>query len=135
MQPSPRTHASQQPSGSVAADSAELGRRRTSPDVEWREAQSNPHQPSGEAWIGPQGVIETLFTKLAEDWEDFTITPTAFHDAGNSVIVEGQYTGKHKETTNQLDGQFCPVWRMRGEQAAGFQQYVDTAQLRDAVNG
>jgi len=79
------------------------------PDIEWCEAEGNPYQPSGEAWIGPQAVLQNLFTRLGCDWDGFTVTPQRFLDAGESVVVEARYTGTNLATGRPLDAQVCHV--------------------------
>jgi ketosteroid isomerase-like protein len=103
------------------------------PEIEWREAESNPYQISGDAWIGGDAVTQNLFMKLAEDWDGFTVTPKSYHDAGDSVVAEGRYTGKHKTTGKPIDVQFCHVWKLSDGKVRSFQQYCDTAQFQDAV--
>lgn len=103
------------------------------PEIEWREAESNPYQPGGEPFVGPDAVVENLFTRLATEWDGFTIHPKEFHDAGDTVVVEGRYTGTHNDTGNGIDAQFCHVWRVRDGKVTSFQQFTDTAQLQDAM--
>jgi hypothetical protein len=102
-------------------------------DIEWRQAESNPYRPSGEPWHGPQAVLESLFVRLGGEWDGFTVTPLRFHDAGESVVVEGRYTGRHLATGEQLDAQVCHVWTVRDGRIARFQQYLDTARFRGAM--
>ncbi len=59
--------------------------------------------------------------------------PKEFHDAGDTVVVEGRYTGKHNETGKHLDAQFCHVWKLSNGQVTSFQQYVDTAQMQEVA--
>jgi ketosteroid isomerase-like protein len=101
---------------------------------EWREAEGNPYQPSGAPWIGPEAVLEYLFVRLGGEWDGFTVTPREFHGAGDTVVVEGRYTGTFTATGKQLDAQVCHVWKLRGGKHASYQQSVDTAPLR-AVMG
>lgn len=100
------------------------------PNIEWREAESNPYEPSGEPWFGPDAIGQNLFMKLAGEWDVFNVTPKEFHEAGDHVIVEGRYSGTYKETGKSLDAQFCHVWKVRDGKVAFFQQYVDTAKLQ-----
>jgi uncharacterized protein len=101
------------------------------PAIEWREAEGNPYQPSGEAWQGPDAVVQNLFMRLATEWDGFTVHPGEFHDAGDAVVVEVRYTGTYKQTGRKLDAQVCHVWTIRGGKVTSFQQYADTAQLQD----
>ncbi len=103
------------------------------PDIEWREADGHPYQPDGEPWVGVDAVRENLFDNLDSEWDGFTVSPHEFHDAGDTVVVECRYTGVHNTTGKRLDAQACHVWRLRNGKVTGFQQYVDTAQLFDAM--
>jgi ketosteroid isomerase-like protein len=85
-----------------------------SPAIRWHQAESSPYMPSGEAWVGPDAK--------------------SFHGAGDTVIVEGRYTGAFKATGNSMDTQFCHIWDVKDGKVTRFQQYVDTAKLR-AVMG
>jgi hypothetical protein len=69
-----------------------------SPDIEWREAENNPYKMDGKPWVGPDAVVQNLFARLGEEWEVFNVTPASFHDAGQTVAVEGRYSGKYKAT-------------------------------------
>ena len=103
------------------------------PEIEWREAEGNPYEPSGNAWVGPDAIVQNLFVKLAGEWDGFTVNPKEFHDAGDTVVVEVRYTGTHKETGKDLDAQAAHVFGFRNGKVASFQQYVDTAQLQDVM--
>lgn len=104
-------------------------------DVAWREAEGNPYQPSGEAWIGPQAVLENLFVRLGSEWQDFTVHPRDLHEAGDTVVVEGRYTGTFLATGASLDAQVCHVWKLRDGKVTSFQQFVDTAQMQAVMKG
>jgi uncharacterized protein len=103
------------------------------PHIEWREAEGNPYEPSGTAWIGPDAVVQNLLVPIGADWDDFAVHPKEFHDAGDIVVVEGRYTGTHKETGRSLDAQVCHVWGVSDGKLTSFQQFVDTAQLQDVM--
>ena len=102
-------------------------------DIEWREADGHPYQPGGKPWVGVDAVRENLFDNLESEWDSFTVSPREFHDAGDTVVVECRYTGANNATGKRLDAQACHVWTLRDGKVTGFQQYVDTAQLFDAM--
>jgi ketosteroid isomerase-like protein len=104
-----------------------------SPDVRWAEAESNPYMPSGEAWVGPNAILESLFMRLGAEWDTFAVHPRTFHAAGDAVVVEGRYSGTHKATGRSLDAQMCHVFVFNNGKLARFQQYVDTAKLRHVM--
>ena len=104
-----------------------------SPEIRWYEAESNPYMLSGKPWIGPDAVLNNLFIKLGAEWDGFAVHPKAFHDAGNSVIVEARYSGTYKATGKSMDAQVCHVWDVKDGKVIRFQQYVDTAKLQNVM--
>jgi ketosteroid isomerase-like protein len=100
------------------------------PQLEWREAEGNPYQPSGAPWIGGQEVLEKLFMRLGGDWDAFTVHVGTLHDAGEYVVTEGRYTGTFKATGKSLDAQMSHVLRFKDGKLLSFQQYVDTGQMQ-----
>jgi ketosteroid isomerase-like protein len=104
-----------------------------SPDIRWHEAESNPYRPSGEPWVGPDTILQSLFMRMGAEWDGFTIHTGSFHGAGDSVIVEGRYSGTYKPTGKTIDVQVCHVWDVKGGKVTRFQQYADTAKLQAAM--
>ena len=104
-----------------------------SPSINWYQAESNPYMPSGEAFVGPDSVLNNVFMKLGTEWDGFSVHPRTFHSAGDSVIVEARYTGTYKATGKRMDAQVCHVWDVKDGKLTRFQQYVDTAKLRDVM--
>jgi uncharacterized protein len=100
-----------------------------SPAIRWHQAENNPYNPSGEAWVGPEAVANNLFVRLGTEWEKFTVHPKAFHDAGDTVVVEARYTGLYKPTGKRFNSQACHVWDVQNGEITRFQQYLDTMQM------
>jgi hypothetical protein len=100
-------------------------------DVVWHEAEHSLwHKPGG--YHGPADVLSNVFGRIAEQFRDFRVIPQGFHDAGNTVIVEGRY----QATTingDQLDAQVCHIWMIRDGKIGRFHQYTDTLQLAEAA--
>lgn len=103
------------------------------PNIEWREAEGNPYQMNGQAWIGPEAVLTNLFARLAAEWDGFAVNTRKIHDAGAVIVVEGRYTGTHKTTRKTLDAQMCHVWKVQRGKILSFQQYMDTAQMQSVM--
>ena len=106
-----------------------------SPNIRWYQAEGNPYRPTGEAWVGPDAVLNNLFMRLGGEWDGFTVHTRSFHDAGSSVIVEVRYTGTFKATGKSMDTQACHVWDLIDGKITRFQQYVDTGKLQDVMAG
>jgi hypothetical protein len=102
-------------------------------DIHWSEAEGNPYQMSGEAFVGPDAILQGLFMKLGTEWDGFTVHPKDFYDAGDTVIVEGRYTGTYKATGKAADAQYCHMFTIKDGKLHVFQQFVDTAQMQDVM--
>lgn len=101
--------------------------------ISWKEAESNPYQLDGAAWIGPQAVVDRLFMSLGSEWERFAVTVNRLHDAGDHVVMEGRETGLYKPSGKTLDAQVCHLLRFQDGKLSSFQQYIDTAQLQAVI--
>ena len=101
--------------------------------IEWRPAQGHPYAPDGGPWVGHDEVVANLLMRVAADWDGFSATPAAFHDAGETVAVEGRYGGSYRASGASLDAPFCHVWTVRDGKVAVFRQYVDTAHLSQVM--
>jgi ketosteroid isomerase-like protein len=104
-----------------------------SPGIRWHQAEGNPYQPSGVPWVGPDAIVNNLFMKLGTEWDGFTVHPKSFYGAGDTVVVEGRYTGAYKPTGRSIDAQFCHIWDVKDGKVTRFQQYIDTAQMQGAM--
>ena len=102
-------------------------------NIEWYEAEGNPWHP-GHAFVGPQQVLECVFARIGEEFEDFRVEPHRFLGAGDTVVVEGRYhAASHRATGKPLDAQVAHVWEFRNGKLVRWQQYVDTRQLADVM--
>jgi ketosteroid isomerase-like protein len=103
------------------------------PQIQWREAEGNPYELSGKAWVGPDAILENLFMKIGSEWDGFTVHPKDYYDAGETVVVEGRYTGTFKGSGKSADAQFCHIFKIKDGKVTSFQQFVDTAQMQDVM--
>lgn len=94
--------------------------------IEWREAENSPWA-GGNPYVGPQAIVSGVFGRVLAELEGFAIAPARFVDAGDTVLVEGRYTGRMRATGKPVDAQFAHVWQLRDGKVVRFQQYTDTA--------
>lgn len=71
------------------------------PTIEWREAENSPFA-SGNPYVGPEAVGK-LLANIGEEIEGLAIVPMNVIDGVDSVVVEGRYKGKIRETGNVMD--------------------------------
>ncbi|MGY1680591.1 nuclear transport factor 2 family protein [Geodermatophilus sp. SYSU D01176] len=102
-------------------------------NIEWFEAEGNPWHP-GHAFVGPQQVVDGVFARIGEEFEDFRVEPRRFIEAGDTVVVEARYHAtSHRATGKPMDVQVAHVWDLRNGKVVRWQQYVDTRQLADVM--
>jgi len=58
--------------------------------IEWNEAENFIYADRN-PYVGPQAVLEGVFTRLGAEWEGFTVTPEELLDAGDRVVALGTY--------------------------------------------
>ena len=110
--------------GDMATIAALLGN-----DVNWVEAEGGPYEATN-PHVGVQGVAAGVFGPVGATYADFKATPKRFTVQGDRVVVEGRYTGTHRESGGTLDAQFVHVFTVDGDRIVAMQQYTDTYQWR-----
>jgi len=104
------------------------------PGMVWNEAENFP-LADGNPYVGPEAVLNGVFMRLATEWDGFTVNVEQIHDAGDTVIARGRYTGAYKATGKPINAQMVHIWTIKDGKLTAFQQYVDTHQVRGAVDG
>jgi uncharacterized protein len=99
--------------------------------VEWHEAEGSPYA-NGNPYVGP-GAVVGLLGSIGAEIADFRINVTRVIDGGDTVVVEGRYTGKGVKTAKALGAPFAHVWHLRDGAVVTFQQYTDTRQWADVL--
>jgi uncharacterized protein len=81
---------------------------------------------------GHAGVLE-FFGSVAETWEFQTFEPREYIASGDQVAVRGHYRAKSRKTGRVAESDWVMIWRFRNGKCTHFQEYTDTAALRDAL--
>lgn len=102
------------------------------PDIEWNEAENFPYA-DGNPYVGPDAVVEGVFSRLGQEWDYWSLAIEHVLDAGDNVVVLGRYQAKHSETESELDAQFAHIWWLENGMITRFQQYADTAQTLEVM--
>jgi ketosteroid isomerase-like protein len=102
------------------------------PQVIWNEAE-NLAYADGNPYIGPDAVLKGVFARIGAEWDGFIVVPTEILDSGDTVVMHGRYRGTYKATGASINAQVAHVFKFRNGKIVSFQQYADTAQIRDAM--
>ena len=103
-------------------------------NIVWNEAEGNAYA-DGNPYIGPEAVLNGVFTRIGEEHEYFKLTDIVLHEMSNDqVLATLRYQGKLKRNGVIFDAQVAHLWTLKDGKVVGFQQYVDTKQLNDAAS-
>ncbi|MCM2272353.1 MAG: nuclear transport factor 2 family protein [candidate division Zixibacteria bacterium] len=100
------------------------------PNIEWTEAKGFPY---GGTYVGQEAVLSNVFIKLGTEWHGYSAKPAEYIDAGDRVVVLGQYSGSYKATGKNFAADFAHVWTFKNGKAVKFVQYTDTVLVREAL--
>ena len=92
--------------------------------------------PAGGRYVGPSAIFDDFFPASFASWS--AMRPEIdeiFAATEEVVVVRGRYVGRTRVTDTPFDVPFAHLWRARGGKLVWLQQYMDTAVLRDAVDG
>lgn len=115
---------------SAAGDLAAL-RATLAPDVEWTEMAGFPLAGT---YRTPEGVTSGVMEALGRDWEDWTAHDDHYVSEGENVVVLARYTARNRHTGKHLDVKVAHHFVVRGSLVVRFEQFVDTAGVRDAMS-
>lgn len=113
-----------------AAGDLEALRATLAPDVEWSEMAGFPLAGT---YRTPDGVTSNVMQRLAQDWDDWTAHDDTYVVDGDNVVVLARYTAVNKTTRKPLDVRVAHHFLVRGGAIVRFEQFVDTALVRNAT--
>lgn len=101
------------------------------PDVAWTEMAGFPYAGT---YVGPEAVAAGVFARIRAEWDDYTCAIDEVIDGGDTQVGVGTYSGTHRETGRTFRARVTHVWRLHDERVIAFEQFTDTALVRDALS-
>lgn len=114
---------------SAAADLTAL-RATLAADVEWTEMAGFPF---GGTYRTPEGVTTHVMEALGREWHEWTAHDDRYIVDGENVVVLARYTATHQTTGKHLNCRVAHHFVVRCGLIVRFEQFVDTALVRDAT--
>jgi uncharacterized protein len=121
-----RDHYAASARGDIRAMMAEV-----SPQVRWTEMAGFP---CAGTWIGPQAVVDNVFTVLGQEWDGYRFELERLLDAGDNIVGIGTYHGTFRATGKPMQARVAHVWRLQGGSVVAFEQFTDTLLVRNAMS-
>ncbi|MFC0628288.1 nuclear transport factor 2 family protein [Kribbella deserti] len=100
-------------------------------DVEWTEMAGFPLAGT---YRTPEGVTSAVMEQLGKDWDDWIAHDDTYVVDGENVVVLARYTATNKSTRKDIDVRVAHHFVVRGGRIVRFEQFVDTAKVRDAMS-
>lgn len=113
-----------------AAGDLQALRETLAPDVEWTEMAGFPLAGT---YRTPEGVTSNVMEVLGQGWEDWVAHDDRYVVDGENVVVLARYTARNKTTSKLLHARVAHHFIVRGGLIVRFEQFVDTALVRDAM--
>ena len=85
------------------------------------------------ATLAPDGVTANVMERLGADWDGWAAHDDTYVVDGENVVVLARYTAVHKTTGKHLNARVAHHFTVRGGLIVRFEQFVDTALVRDAA--
>tara|TARA_B100000678_G_scaffold289247_1_gene299385 strand:+ start:874 stop:1275 length:402 start_codon:yes stop_codon:yes gene_type:complete len=101
-------------------------------DIVWHEAENNKLADRN-PYRGPQAIVEGVFARIAEDFDEFTVEIGRVIEDGETVAMQGRYRARAKASDAEINPQIVHWWTLRDGKIATFQQHVDTFALARAL--
>jgi uncharacterized protein len=114
-----------------AAGDLEALRATLAPDVEWTEMAGFPLAGT---YRTPTGVTSNVMERLGAEWDGWTAHDDRYVVDGENVVVLARYTAQNRGTGKPLAVRVAHHFVVRGGLIVRFEQFVDTALVRDAAN-
>ena len=105
-------------------------RATLAPDVEWTEMAGFPLAGT---YRTPEGVTAHVMERLAAEWDGWTAHDDRYVVDGEDVVVLARYTATHRATGKPLAVRVAHHFVVRGGLIVRFEQFVNTALVRDAA--
>jgi len=101
-----------------------------SPEVQWTEMAGFP---CAGTYRSVEEITSHVFARLGLEWEHYTFELEALHDAGNTVIGIGNYSGIYLQTGKSFKCRVAHVWQVEQGRVTGFEQFTDTLLVARAM--
>jgi uncharacterized protein len=95
------------------------------PDLEWIETEA-ANVPTHGTFSSPQEVLENVFAKVPEYFEQFELHPELWIEAGDDVVVTGRVVARTLDG-RKLDAPYAHVFSFRDGKVSRNDNFHDTA--------
>ena len=96
------------------------------PQVQWTVSAGYKY---GGIYRSPDAVLQNVLSKIPQDFESFSIDIERLLEAGNVVVMQGNYVAQGKATGKSVRAAVVHVLEISDGKIVRFDQYVDSATI------
>jgi len=100
-------------------------------NIEWKTPEMVEMPNTGTSRGRDQ--VAGFFKSVGETWDFQAFEPKEYIASGDQVIVRGSYRPRSRKTGSTVSVEWTMAWRFRDGKITHFQEYTDSAALRDAL--
>lgn len=78
-------------------------------------------------------IVRNVFVKLGREWENYAFELESLHDAGDTVVGVGNYSGVYRLTGKSFRCRVAHVWHVEQGKLVRFEQFTDTLLVAQAM--
>jgi ketosteroid isomerase-like protein len=99
--------------------------------VRWTEMAGFP---CAGTWVGPQAVVDNVFSVLGRDWIGYRFELQSLIDGGDQIVGLGTYHGTYRVTEKEMQARVAHVWKLQDGKIVAFEHFTDTLLVNQAMN-
>jgi len=100
--------------------------------IVWNEAEGNAYA-DGNPYIGPEAVLNGVFGRIMQEHEYFNLKDIELHEMLNDKVLATLRYDAKRINGDGYNAQVAHFWTLKDGKVVGFQQYVDTKKLHEAM--
>jgi ketosteroid isomerase-like protein len=99
-------------------------------DIAWVEPEGHP---LGGTFVGPQAVVDGVFTRLGEIGDEFAVVAEQLVADGDTVAAPGHMSWRSKGSGAPASVKMVHVWTVQGGKVTAFENHTDTVRMRELM--
>jgi ketosteroid isomerase-like protein len=99
-------------------------------DIAWVEPDGHP---LGGEFVGPQAVVDSVFMRLGEIGDEFTVVVEQLVADGDTVAALGHMSWKNRRSGAPARVKMVHTWTVEGGKATAFENHTDTVRMRELM--
>lgn len=98
-------------------------------NIKWMGATGFPFYDGESVVVGPQNILQKVFARIPEFFDDFGIEIQQIYESDQTVIVESLFSGTWKASGNAFKANGVTIWDLKDGKVQRAFEAVDTGAI------